>query len=133
MSDDDDDLPLSTVLSRMQAAACEDLSCDCSIAFLFLTIGQIRNSDVWEAYFKSGGPTEYTIYVHAKVLPPAKAHARRVAPAPVGSVEPSGVAGSSLLVWLPPRTVTGDHVALLHGPHAALIDYHQHPISGDDR
>ena len=72
MSDDYDDLPLSTVLSRVQAAACEDLSCDCSIAFLFLTIGQIRNSDVWEAYFKSGGPTEYTIYVHAKKLPPAK-------------------------------------------------------------
>ncbi len=39
-----------------------------SIAFLFLTIGEICNSEVWAAWFKAANPEQYTIYVHAKVI-----------------------------------------------------------------
>jgi hypothetical protein len=38
-----------------------------SIALLFLTVGEIRNSKIWAAWVKSVNPDHYSIYVHAKV------------------------------------------------------------------
>ena len=38
-----------------------------AIALLFLTVGEIRNSDIWAAWLKPVNPDLYSIYVHAKV------------------------------------------------------------------
>jgi hypothetical protein len=38
-----------------------------AIALLFLTVGEIRNSDIWDAWLKPVNPDLYSIYVHAKV------------------------------------------------------------------
>ena len=38
-----------------------------AIALMFLTVGQIRNSDVWAAWLRSADPALFSIYVHAKV------------------------------------------------------------------
>ena len=40
-----------------------------SIALLFLTVGEIRNSKIWAAWLRSVNPELYSIYVHAKVSP----------------------------------------------------------------
>jgi hypothetical protein len=39
-----------------------------AIALLFLTVGEIRNSDIWAAWLKPVNPELYSIYVHAKVM-----------------------------------------------------------------
>jgi hypothetical protein len=38
-----------------------------AIALLFLTVGEIRNSEIWAAWLKPVNPDLYSIYVHAKV------------------------------------------------------------------
>jgi hypothetical protein len=38
-----------------------------AIALLFLTVGEIRNSDIWAAWLKPVNPDLFSIYVHAKV------------------------------------------------------------------
>ena len=40
---------------------------DKAVALLFLTVDEICNCDVWEAWLRDANPEHFTIYVHAKV------------------------------------------------------------------